>query len=133
VGDGPLIILDTHAWMWWLLTPNKLSKNAARAIESAESLGVPAICCLEVAAMVQNREIEVAGPVAAWMQQALAAPRFELVPISPAIAVTAAGLRGSGVTDPADRLIAATTIELQATLVTKDQKLLDFEAVRTVW
>ena len=29
------VVLDTHAWVWWLSTPAKLGKKAARAIAAA--------------------------------------------------------------------------------------------------
>jgi PIN domain nuclease of toxin-antitoxin system len=45
------------------------------------------------------------------------------VPISPAIAGTAAGLPESFPRDPADRLVYATAVEHGLPLVTKDQRL----------
>ena len=44
-----MIVLDTHAWVWWLTQPEKLGKKAARAIDKADRVGVPAICAWEVA------------------------------------------------------------------------------------
>jgi PIN domain nuclease of toxin-antitoxin system len=35
--------------------------------------------------------------------------------------------------DPADRVVVATALELAAPLVTRDQRLLDYPLVRTVW
>ena len=45
------------------------------------------------------------------------------VPISPAIAATAAGLSEAFPRDPADRLVYATAVEHGLPLVTKDQRL----------
>jgi PIN domain nuclease of toxin-antitoxin system len=44
-----MIVLDTHAWVWWLTRPEKLGKKAARVLRKAPRVGVPAICVWEVA------------------------------------------------------------------------------------
>ena len=68
-----------------------------------------------------------------WIKQALAWPRVELVPVSPEIAVEAAGLPESFPGDPADRLIVAAAIQQRAVLVTKDRQIRAAKQVRTVW
>jgi PIN domain nuclease of toxin-antitoxin system len=40
-----MIILDTHAWIWWVNQSEKLSKNASQAINDADIIGIPAISC----------------------------------------------------------------------------------------
>jgi PIN domain nuclease of toxin-antitoxin system len=35
-----VIVLDTHAWLWWLDSPQMLSRAAARVIERADEIGV---------------------------------------------------------------------------------------------
>ncbi len=133
MGDGSLIVLDTHVWIWLHLAPSKLSRAARRAVESRGPIGIPAIACLELSVLVNRGILRLDRPTLEWIEDALAEPRTELVPLSPAIAVRAAGLGGATLTDPADRLIAATAIELDATLVTRDQRLLEAQAVRTTW
>ena len=68
-----------------------------------------------------------------WIKQVLARPRVELVPISPEIAVAAAGLPESFPGDPADRLIVAAAMQRRAVLVTKDRRIRAAERVRSVW
>lgn len=133
MGDGSLILLDTHVWIWRHLAPSKLSRAARREIEAKAPIGIPAIACLELSVLVNRGLLKLDRPTLEWIEDALAERDTELVPISPAIAVRAAGLGGTSVTDPADRLIAATAIELDATLITKDQRLLDYAAIRSVW
>lgn len=133
VGDGPLIVLDTHAWLWSVDAPARLSPAARRTLASADRIGIVAISLAEVASLADRQVIRLDRPTQAWLENALAEPKYDLVPLTPAIAVRAAGLGGRTVTDPADRLIAATAIEMNATLVTRDRRLLAFEAVRTVW
>ena len=35
-----MIILDTHAWIWWVNESSTLTPAARRAIETADQLGV---------------------------------------------------------------------------------------------
>ena len=51
VAAGPMsaVVLDTHAWLWWVDDPSRLGKAARETIEAAGSVGVSAISCWEVA------------------------------------------------------------------------------------
>ena len=69
----------------------------------------------------------------AWQERALAVEKIELVPLTPAIAVRAAGLQAARGGDPADWMIAATASELQVRLVSKDGRLRDAGIVDVIW
>lgn len=77
--------------------------------------------------------IELDRPVLEWLQTALQEPRVELLPLTPAIAVQATRLGAGFPGDPADGIIVATALVEAAPLVTKDQKILDFTGVETIW
>jgi PIN domain nuclease of toxin-antitoxin system len=64
--------------------------------------------------------------VGEWVQVALSLPGFRLEPVSPEVAVASTRLPGKIHSDPADRLIAATTRHLGSTVITADQLLLDY-------
>jgi len=128
-----MTVLDTHTWLWWVGDPARLGKAGRRAVDQARTIGIPAICCLEVAALVARGRVVLDRPVLAWLHDALALPRTELLPLTPAIAVKAADLPSSFPGDPADRLITATAILESAMLVTKDERIRGFAEVRSVW
>jgi PIN domain nuclease of toxin-antitoxin system len=128
-----VIVLDTHAWIWWIASPRKLSASARRAIEEARDLAVSAISLWEVAMLVAKSRLELDRDVGLWMRQALSAPRIQLVPLSPEIAVRSTALDRDFHGDPADRLIAATALEVDGALVTKDQRIRSSKKVVTVW
>lgn len=128
-----MILLDTHAWLWWVSDPAQLGKKSRQAIDGAQRLGVSAISAFEVAALVAKRRISLDRDVLDWIEQSLADPRLDLVSISPAISVRATRLGAGFHGDPADRLIVATAIAESAVLVTKDQQIRDYAAVSTVW
>jgi PIN domain nuclease of toxin-antitoxin system len=96
-------------------------------------VGVPAICCLEVAALAGRGRVTLDRPTLAWMQEALAMPRVELIPLTPAIAVRAAGLPPAFPGDPADRLIVASTLVEGGVLVTRDAAIRSADLVETIW
>ena len=64
---------------------------------------------------------------------ALYLPRVELLAISPEIAVQATMFLENFRGDPADRLIAATTIKHHTILVTKDERLHGYKPLQTLW
>lgn len=128
-----MTVLDTHSWIWWVSEPARLGRGARRELDRAKSIGVPAICCLEVAALAARGRIELDRSPLDWMQDALALPRVLLLPVTPAVAVKAVDLPPSCPADPADRLIIATAILESALLVTKDDRMRGFAGVRTIW
>jgi PIN domain nuclease of toxin-antitoxin system len=128
-----VIVLDTHAWLWWVSDPAKLGRAARREIGRATRIGVPAICSLEVAVSVARGRVSLDRPTLDWLHDALALPRVEALALTPAVAVKAAELPESFPGDPADRLIAATAMLHSAVLLTKDERIQAFEGVRCLW
>lgn len=129
-----MILLDTHAWIWWVSEPERLSARAREAIDYTKTLGLCPISCWEVSTKVAKGDLELDRDLGVWIRQALARPRLEVVLLSPAIAVAAGQLGLLGFHgDPADRLIAATAIEHGLSLITKDERLRAFEKVATIW
>lgn len=128
-----MTVLDTHAWIWWMSDPPRLGKAARRVLSAAKRVGIPAICCLEVAALAVRGRISLDRPTLDWIQDALALPQVELIALTPAVAVKAAALPPSFPGDPADRLIVATTLLEAAALVTRDDRIRRSGTVRTIW
>lgn len=129
-----MIVLDTHVWLWWLAEPRKLSRAARAAIDGAERVGVPTICCWEMAMLTAKGRIRLDRDLRAWIAQALAGDRIATVPLDHRIAVDAALLDGEGAPqDPADRIILATARRHDGRLVTRDERLRAFDPGRTVW
>ena len=129
-----MILLDTHAWVWWCIKSPRLSRRALAAIDATSEIGVAAITCWEVAMLVEHGRLTLDRDVALWVTQALALPRTTLVPLSSDVAV-AAGSFGDGLHgDPADRMIVASALSLKAPLVTKDRALRQFKGgLKTIW
>ena len=40
-----MIVLDTHAWVWWATESKQLSVRARRAIAESDEIGISVIFC----------------------------------------------------------------------------------------
>ncbi len=127
------VLLDTHVVHWWSAEPERVSTAAAQAISAADELAVADITWFELAWLARNERILLTLPIAAWLQRLAADVRT--IPVTPAIAATAANLPSTFPGDPADRLIYATAVEHGWSLVTKDERLRSHRHPRqiTVW
>lgn len=131
-----MIVLDTHAWVWWLSSPDRLSERARATIDVASAAGtahVSAISCWEIAMLVDRGRLELTVELEDWITRAGALPYFRFVAVNPTIAVRSVRLAPPFHPDPADRIIVATALELRAKLVTRDRMILDYPHVKTIW
>jgi PIN domain nuclease of toxin-antitoxin system len=129
-----VILLDTHAWLWRVAAPDRLSAGARAAIDHADRIGVATISCWEVVMLELRGRIALDRPVDRWIRQALAQERVEAVPLTAEIAVRAALLENEGFPgDTADRIIYASSRAEGAKLVTRDEPLRRHDASGTVW
>ena len=129
-----MVLLDTHAWIWWTDDPARLSAAARDAIERSDAIGVAAISCWELGMLAMGGRLTLDREVSRWVRQALAQPGVVAIPLTPKVALDAALLESEDfVGDPADRLIYATARDAGAPLVTRDARLLAFDARGTIW
>ena len=129
-----VIVLDTHAWLWWLTAPEHLSEQARAAIDEAPSVGVSTMSAWELAMLAVRGRISLDRDIGLWVRQALAQARVEVLAPSAAIAVAAALLDSRSFPgDPVDRLIYATARATDARLVTRDRAIRAFDPVATLW
>jgi PIN domain nuclease of toxin-antitoxin system len=128
-----VIVLDTHAWIWWLTKPDKLAKRAKRAVDKADRIGVASISVWEIAAKAEAGKLRFDRPYDVWIDEALAEdPRVELLHLLPRVAIDAVGLAWTH-RDPADRFIVATARAHDALLVTADESIHRAKLVACVW
>jgi PIN domain nuclease of toxin-antitoxin system len=128
-----VIVLDTHAWVWWAADRVRLSRRARAALEAERRLAISDVSLWEVAMLVAKGRLRLDRAVDDWLDQASRLDRLDVLPIRPAIAVRSTHLGHAFQGDPADRIIAATAIAEGAALVTKDDRLRASPAVTTIW
>jgi len=128
-----VIVLDTHAWIWYASEDPRLSKRAKARIHRAEALGIHPVSCWEVAMLSNSGRLKLSVEVSSWVEHALERPKVELLPFTPSAAIRAAGLGGSFPGDPADRFIVASALEMKVPLVTRDRRITEWSHVETIW
>jgi PIN domain nuclease of toxin-antitoxin system len=128
-----VIVLDTHALIWWQSEPKRLGKKAARALKGAKRVGVPAICLWEFAMLEAKGRIRLDRTALAWLNEVLELPQVELLPLTPSVAVQSTRLPSAFHGDPADRLIVATALVEAAPLLSTDRRLDDVPGLQLVW
>jgi PIN domain nuclease of toxin-antitoxin system len=131
-----VILLDTHAWLWLCLEPQRLSAAAAAAIRRAVGQGglsIASITIWEVAMMVSRGRVVPQGTAEAWLESLIDQSAVSVNEITPAVATVATQLPDDLPADPADRIIAATARVTGFSLVTRDLALRRSRAVDTIW
>lgn len=131
------IICDTHVLIFWASQPEKLSERAANLIKTGlkkQTLACADITLWEIAMLVEKGRLNLPQTIqpADYIQTIIDAMQLSVLPISPQIAEMAQHpdfIHG----DPADRLIAATSLAFNATLISADQKLQQVKGLKWVW
>ena len=131
-----MILLDTHAVLWWQAGGERLSARVAREIARADAVFVSPVSCWEVATLLRLGRISLDRELALWVRDLFAQEQVSVAPLSPEAAAYA-GSMGDFHGDPADRLLYATARELVAPLATKDSRIRSYASsrrgVRTIW
>lgn len=128
------LVLDTHAWIWWVSERRRLSRRAAAAIQAADVIGLSPVSHWEIAMKARSGRLQLDRDVRTWLRQASAAEKVDVVPLSSEVATTAGLLDPEEMHgDAADRLIAALALHLQVPLITKDRRLRSFNRLTTIW
>ncbi len=131
-----MIVLDTHAWIWFISKPEVLSKRARKAVSAAveeKSVLISSISAWEVALLVIKKRLTLSLDVTDWIAKSEGLPFIQFIEISNSIALKSVNLPQPLHPDPADRIIIATALSAGAPLVTKDKKLLNYPHVKTIW
>jgi PIN domain nuclease of toxin-antitoxin system len=85
-----LIVLDTHAWLWWLSDPDKLSRRARTAIDASlgsAAVHVSSISAWEVTLLVRKGRLTLRLAADEWIARSEALSFLRFVPLDNRIAV----------------------------------------------
>lgn len=116
----PLLILDTHIWIWWVEQDKRLPEHVRELIEdSNQQVAVSAASVYELTLLEQRGRIQLNRAVDDWIERATAGVDIEVLAVDRRIAQIAGGLplhHG----DPLDRLVIASAIQHEARLASLD-------------
>ena len=122
-----MIVLDTHVLVWFADEPRRVGRHAKALVNRAQQradLGVAAVSFWELAMLAEKRRVAMTVSPRVLRQRVLAEGIHEIV-LDGGIGIVAGELTGLH-GDPADRMIVATAMALEATLVTADESLLEW-------
>ena len=126
------LLLDTHAFLWWMTADARLPPQAARAIRDEENeVLVSAASVWEIATKHRLGKLPIAGRLAPSITDAVAGQGFEPLPISVQDAERAGALPGP-LRDPFDRMLIAQAQARNIVVVTIEPVFEDY-GVRRLW
>ena len=126
------VLLDTHAFLWWIADSARLSRSARRAIEDdANTIFVSAASAWEIATKHRIGKLPQAEAVALDVTGNIAGQGFEALAITVDDAERAGRLPGLH-RDPFDRVLIAQALARDLAVVSVDQAL-DGYGVHRLW
>lgn len=132
-----MIVLDTHVWIWYVDSPDRLSLPARQAVDEARArmanVYLSSISTWEVYMLAQKGRLSLALSPEIWVRRCERLSFLRFQPVDNDIARLATIKCCDMHPDPADRMIAATALFLGATLVTKDGKMHQSAPVKCLW
>ena len=131
-----MITVDTHVILWDALQPEMLSGKAKRALKDANQSDGILFCSIslwEIAMLIRKKRIEVSVPYMEFIDLLFLSNRYVFQEITPEIALLSTTLSDEINSDPADRIICASSLVTKTPLLTADQNLRQSKLVQTIW
>jgi len=123
------LLLDTHIWLWLFREPKRVGRRTLQILKDPKNeLWLSPISTWEILTLHHKGRIKLHMDIAEWIAKATAGTQE--APFTHEIAL--AGRELPLQQDPADRIIAATALVLDLTLVTADERLLELTNIKTL-
>lgn len=131
-----LAVVDTHALIWYAVEEwAKLGSQARRVFREVESgngaIFVPALVMAELSEAVHRGQVDLPEGVVRWGRRIFSSGRFFPVDLSWQIVQRAEELYV--IPERGDRLIAATALELDHPLITRDPEIAAAAGLELIW
>jgi PIN domain nuclease of toxin-antitoxin system len=123
-----MVLLDTHIWLWWLLGDGNLNNMQRRELDrlaSDNSLSISWATIWETEMLERKGRIQLLPDFQSWIKLATRQDVVTVLPVDIELVIAQRQLPDSFHTDPADRLITATSILSGYPLYTRDQRIRD--------
>ena len=126
------LLLDTHAFLWWVGAGRTLSRRARSAIGSGRNECFVSIATAwEIAIKVSLGSLRVEGSLDRFLPDQIAANGFQPLPIDLRHAARVATLPFHH-RDPFDRLLVAQALEEELAVVTADPVFAEY-GLKRIW
>jgi PIN domain nuclease of toxin-antitoxin system len=125
-------LVDTECWLWWHLSPERLSATALAIFEERRApLLLSAASSWEIAIKTGLGKLELPAPAGRFVPEQLAEDGIDPLPIQHAHALRVADLPPHH-SDPFDRVLVAQAQLERCNFLTADAQILDYD-VDVVW
>jgi PIN domain nuclease of toxin-antitoxin system len=125
-----VILLDTHVWLWTVTgETRRIGRRTRQLVGREERRGAVRISpasVFEVAALHTLGRLRLAMPVESWLRDALEQAGLRLAPLSVDVAIDAGLIPREALADPFDRLLVAGARQGGATLITADERIINY-------
>ncbi|MEE8058589.1 MAG: type II toxin-antitoxin system VapC family toxin [Pseudomonadales bacterium] len=132
-----MLVIDTHVLVWFVSGSKELSAAAKKAIEAVLAkegeIIISSISAWEISMLIEKKHLVLSMDIESWLEQVEQIEGFRFMPVDNEIGYKSTMLPGEFHKDPADRMIVATARKLAVPLVTADEKIRDYEHVKTIW
>lgn len=123
------LLLDTHIWLWLFREQGRLGPQTLRELlDTKNELWLSPISTWEALTLHHKGRVNIHGELKAWVAQATAGMKEAVLTHEIMIVARQLALHQ----DPSDRMIAATALVLDLTLVTADFRLLGLANIKTL-
>jgi len=108
-------------------------KAIKRTLDKRSEVIVSAISAWEVSMLIEKERLILSMDVENWFDEVSQIDGIRFIPVDNEIGIKSTVLPGTFHKDPADRMIVATARKLAISLVTADEKIRNYEHVKTIW
>lgn len=131
-----MITVDTHIIIWEALDPQRLSKRALQQFKKANDSDGIIFCDIslwEISMLISKNRLEIDATYKEFIDLLIKTRNYVIQPITTEIADMSNNLLKSLNSDPADRIIAATSLYTNSGLITADKNLQKSKILKTIW
>ncbi len=127
-------VTDTHALIWYMTGDPNLSSNARQIFQNADGgrdeIHIPCIVFFELLYLIERKNLPV--DFDGFLSMFATSENYKVEPLCLPVIRKSRELSVETVTDPWDRLIAATSMHLNLPLITRDRTL-SKTGLKVVW
>ena len=131
-----MVTADTHVIIWEALDPKQLSKKAQNQFRKANESDGIIFCDIslwEISMLISKNRLEIEASFIEFIDLLSKTRNYVFQRINPQIADISNGMLKDINSDPADRIIAATSIFTNSDLITADKNLQRSKFIKTIW
>lgn len=128
-----MVVVDTHALLWFLTGDKRLGKKAFQQLLAAESgkikLIIPVVVLIEMMVIVEKKRANIDWKI--FLHKIMQFPKHQIYPIDTQVVVAAKEI--SEKLELHDRLIVATAKMNHAKLITVDPEIHRYGKIEIIW